>query len=389
MADSGGSPTPHPSNHSIKRRVERFGLDIQHIEWPTAVSDITSRSHTLYIVEQPLAHDTNLVLNGAQDIAIVGTGEGVLPIPETDRDYDINVDGASFYFDLDIDQTARGAWGRINVTLSDTGYISCTKTGDGRHPDAGPDSYPGGAGVGLYPCATTSDAEIIVQGYHDEHNGVIGNHHMRPPRPIGIWLGQGHNGITYIENSHVEGYPNNGLYASAIAGTVIATNSTFAHNGVSNGRIARGAFINCLSKYDADEANTGNSYVETHATQGLASEAKKAGRGGEVAIENCRVEMGRVGKCGGGIDVRAGHGFGRITHIKNTEVHISDAARQGDEATQDIMVDGTCELITGCRLSGSAASGVSIWNNGPKPIQLRGTVIDYPAGRRETRGDVR
>lgn len=369
-------------------RCEQANIDIEHIEHIDATSDIDGAAQTAYVVTDALAWDGPVELRDVQDVAIVGIGSGVrLEIPAEYRSYAVEVRGGNGFLwsGIDIDQRAPGAWGRLFVSVDTRGVLEdFNHLGSGRATNAQPDEFLGGkSGPTIYLPALSEDGSNAIRNWTVVFEGLFPNRHFGD-RPIGIWLGPAHEGELWIEDSHIESFANNALYATNIWGEVHCRNVEFIDNGVSNGRIVRGSFIDCVSAFDAEDSTLGNADAANHATQGLACEADtRAGRsGGSVTIRGCEVRMGTVVQCGGGIDCRSGH----IETIENTSVSVSDEAWWGDENAQDIVAGGTIGEIRECELSGSADSGVSIWNTTDEAVALDGVTIDYPAGRQELVG---
>ncbi|EMA47987.1 Kelch repeat-containing protein [Halococcus saccharolyticus] len=371
-------PSTNP-DATPEERASQAGFDIQNTVTASSTGDIGGASNTLYVVEGELSWDGQINIGNASDVAICGTGDASVPIPAGYRDYAVTVSGGSGFMwsGIDMDQTASGAWGRLNVNTSDRGFLEYFQTlGSGRRANPDPSASLGAkSGPMISMPATSSGGANRIKNVGSVHAGVMANDH-EGDRPIGVFLADDHEGTLNIVDSVFDSFPNNGLYATNTSGSVVATGTTFRNNGVSNGRIAHGRFENCTAAFDYENTELTNADAGAHGVQGFAVEDK--GKGSGVTITGCTVELANVAKCGGGIDVRSG-----VLHaIKNTEVHMGNVG-----GAPDIIVDGRCEQIQSTALSGSASSGTAVINNGPQ-MAVADVSIDYPSGRSDYSGPI-
>lgn len=369
------------------RKVARRGLDIRHIEYPQAMSDITGESHTLYAIEGGFEYDGYIALPNVQDVAIVGKGGASIPVPSGNRGYDIHADGGNFYLSCDFDQTADGAWGRFWASGDNMIAESMEFVGSGRPANPNP-SEPLGykSGPAMYMPAASDGAVNYMRDVTNRHGGVMADEHFGD-RPSGMWYGRGHSGILRIQDSEISEFPNNGIYASASPGTFEIDNTTFDTNGVSAVRLPHGYMNECHVVYNSKDTGLSNADTPDHASLGIAVEQKKAGVTDDPApkIQNCTVELLNVPKTRGAITTYQIYRDAEIGLIDNCRIVVNKGAGRD---TAHIYISGSCDRIEDCTFAGDADLGVSVDNNGPM-LRARNNTFNTPPSRENYDGPVR
>lgn len=100
------------------------------------------------------------------------------------------------------------------------------------------------------------------------------------PHPTGVLVSPDNVGRLTFENCHVEGFPDNGLYASPSKGPVHVLGGYYANNGISNVRVSDPAVVRDV-RVRCDRAPDGFRNM-----RGI-----RLRHGESVLVENCTVEM--------------------------------------------------------------------------------------------------
>jgi|GEM_PF-5442026 len=371
---SGVLPDTDPSAPPAERAAQA-GIDIQNtVNVSSSVGEIDAAPNTLYIVDGvELGHAGKHALGNVDNVAICGKNGASLKIPSGYRDFSVTVSGGSNFMwsGIDLDQTASGAYGRLNFNVANGGFYESFKTiGSGRHPDASPgSSYPGvsnGQGQ-LHIPATSPSGTVRMKNVSLIHGGLNPNSHQKS-YPIGIFFGDGgHKGTLNVVDSQIEEFGNNGIYASACSGTVNVSGGRLYNNAVAQYRVANGAIENCTVGYDANNNGMANADASGHATVGIASEQKKGGSGGSVDVKNCTVEFKNVPKTRGAIATYDIHGTGHFGTIEGCEIVVD----KGASGAAHIHIGGVCKTIADTTFGGTVSSGTCVVNQGP-PISTSG-----------------
>ena len=133
---------------------------------------------------------------------------------------------------------------------------------------------------------TSAEGTGIVERMRLPDGGV-------PDTPTtGCFVGPHSEGTLTFRDCYIEGFPDNGLYASSANGPVRVLGGEYANNGIANVRVGtdslvRGVHVRC------DEARQG---VEN--MRGI-----RLRQGANVRVENCVVEMRKVTYSGGAITI--------------------------------------------------------------------------------------
>ncbi|WP_435362225.1 right-handed parallel beta-helix repeat-containing protein [Haloarchaeobius sp. DFWS5] len=198
--------------------------------------------------------------------------------------------------------------------------------------------------------------DVEKVGYHDGNNtafgfwvldsagtGLVENLEMRdgsiPVNPVGVYTGS--DGELTYRDCHIEGFGNNGLYASTGEGAVKVEGGVFKNNDRTQVRLgAPGSYVKDAEIIVDDPERGGQNQ------RGI----RLSDNSGPITIENCDIKM------------LAGRGFGAIVcafdggtmHVKDTRIHVEEEyysywsdhtapAIYVDEATDRAQSDGIGE----------------------------------------------
>lgn len=326
-APGGGSePLPGTSpSSSPEQRASDAGITINTTENISSVGEIDGQSNTLYKVDGNLEHTGGKHdIGNVDNVAIAGTQGSTLSIPSGFTDYSVTVSGGHDFMwsGINLDQSANGATGRLNFNVSTNGYYEYFQL----QGDAGV-GPGGGPGPILHIPATSSSGRVRMRGvsliyggnFPDDHEGNLG--------AMGIFFNPNdHNGVLRIEDSQIEEFPNNAIYASACAGAIEVKGSRLYNNGVSQFRASNGWLRDSTIGYDYNNTGMKNPRQPGHGLVGCLIEQKKDGSGGKVSdITNNTVEMLNVANCGGGIAGSAAHNSGYVGEVSGNEITMGNA----------------------------------------------------------------
>ena len=129
----------------------------------------------------------------------------------------------------------------------------------------------------------------------------------------GCYVGNNSRGTLTFRNCHIEGFPDNGLYADPPAGRIIVEGGQYINNGISNVRvrgnsIVRDVYVRCDRQHREFENMRGIRLTDFEPQD----ESEPA------VVENCQVEMLAVTHSDGGIELSSqlAKGVVRNTTIK-------------------------------------------------------------------------
>jgi hypothetical protein len=387
-ADKNGTNAPaHPDETlSPNELCEREGLDIRRVEYVESASEIEGQDHTLYLVSGTIE---GRWFDSVTDVAIVGESGADAAVRTETRDWDFCVVGDADGFllaNLTFDQTADGAWFRVNAPGDGVTIRNIDTLGSGRRANPTPNEpLDEKSGPTYFIPATSEDATNKLVNVELTHDGVFPKQHFGD-RESGLWTGRSHRGTIRVVDSLFRGVVNNPIYGSASPGSFEVVGCKFVDNGVTcGGRFAHGFFKDCIISFDHERSNMAHDDQPEHGVVGLASEAKKAGATGEAGpdILNTTIRMINVGSGGAAArayDIYQPSDFGRI---EDSEFHIEKGTGGYDA---DIEVEGGVETIKDCTFTGSNDEYASIVNTSGERVVLEGCKWAYPAPRRRSKG---
>ncbi len=164
----------------------------------------------------------------------------------------------------------------------------------------------------------------------------------------GCFVGPHSKGTLTFRDCHIEGFPDNGLYASPAKGPVRVIGGTYANNGIANVRVGgeslvRNVHVRC------DEARQG---VEN--MRGI-----RLRQGANARVENCVVELHEVTYSDGAITAAP---WLESATVENTQVTVNADGVPAIKLKTPVKPGGGAPRIKfrGVRVDGSAADGEAV-----------------------------
>jgi len=189
----------------------------------------------------------------------------------------------------------------------------------------------------------------------------------------GCYVGEAHRGTLVFQNCHVDGFPDNGLYASPARGRVNVVGGRYRNSGVSNIRVSgpaavRGVVVRC------DEARDGVDNMRGIRLRG----------GRDVVVENSRIVFDAVTSSDGAITFAE---WLDAATIRNTHVTVNVDGVPAIRAKPD---DGGSQntrkhplQIRNVRIDGSASSGAAVHIAEREGTLLSNLCICQPGSNRD------
>lgn len=164
----------------------------------------------------------------------------------------------------------------------------------------------------------------------------------------GCYVGETSRGSITFEDCYIEGFPDNGLYASSATGPVNVVGGYYANNGIASVRVGgrghiRGVHVRC------DDATRGFSNM-----RGI-----RLDNGGEARIEDCEIEMLRVTDSNGAVTLSP---MMAAAVIRDTRIRVDAnrvAALWAKEPADSLDDDPSLD-VRALQVAGAAADGPTI-----------------------------
>lgn len=380
------------SEHPLKRRAERAGLDIERIEHVTSTRGINFESGTLYIADGPIAEPARIDIAHAENSALMGTDDARFEVPRGDWGYDIRIRDATdiLISGIDFDQTAgHGARGRIWLAGDNCIVERLETIGLALEPGYDPDDPSGHdmTGPTFYLPATTPDARNHLRDAHVIDGGTMQSKHWGIG-PIGVWMGPAHRGTLDIDGFTLIDCPSDGVYVTNCTGAVNVRNSTFRNNCTAAIRIANGVIENCEVSFDYTDTRLKNADNPGNSNSGIMVEAKQGVS--NVEVRETSVHLINVASSRAALSVRNMTTSGLVRTVENCRLAV-DNAGYGGQMAPDVRVDdgAECRLVEHTTMDGKADTGVCLWNSSGAPLESVANEFGYPPGRERERGRVR
>ena len=373
-----------------QRIAEKRGINVDRVKHVSKTSEIDFENGVIYSADGPIEHDGTINVGHARNTGLVGvTDDARLIIPRGNWDYDIFIrDGENLiYSGVDFDQRrGGGARGRLWLAGDNVHVEHLETLGLTPEPGYDPDDPAGHdmAGPTFYLPATGENADTYLRNVRVVNGGVMQSEHWGMG-PIGVWMATEHTGTLHVDGFEHVDCPSDSIYITNTTGSVIVDNSSFENCCTAAIRIAKGEIRNCEVSFDYDDTRLENADNPGNANVGIMIEAKQGESG--VSIEDTTVEMRNVASCSSAIVCRNMTTPGRITRIENCETSVSDNA---DDAADVMAMDSGARVdrVVDTEMSGTATGGESVANYGAGTISLSNVDIDYPRGRKRSRGSV-
>lgn len=295
----------------------------------------------IYLDDGTYAMEGTVALNGVERFALVGPGARIVPedgwagvMLFVDGLAGVRVEGLTF----DYEDTAGG---RPLQLRAEDELLVRDVTMRGRFEVGSP---------------------IRVDVTDPEGSGVVENLHLpdgaRPDtRVSGVYVGNKSYGDLTFRNCHIEGFPDNGLYADPPGGRILVEGGYYANNGISNVRVRSGSTVRNV------HVRSDTSQDEFDNMRGIrATDYEPRADGEPVVVDGCRVELLDVSFSDGAI-VQTSH-LAEL-EVKNTHIRVDvpdvNAIRAKPPhptvASGDRSLAMTCEDVT---ISGAAAREAAI-----------------------------
>ncbi|WP_336036844.1 thioredoxin domain-containing protein [Halobacterium yunchengense] len=276
------------------------------------------------VVEENLDDDTllefpdgryvvnNVDVTGLTNAAIVGTGDATL-VPGDDYDVDVWIGGSSlrdFRFEgFTLDNTAAGHHPSVGFSAYDDLVVRDVRK-EGRH-----EAENTAFGVSVWD----EDGSALVEGLRMPDGS-------EPQTAVGVYVDS--EGSVTFRDCHVEGFGNNGLYASHSNGPVHVEGGVYKNNDIAQIRLGSPGSSVHDATIAVDEANPDHDN---------ARGVRVADGPGPVEVSSCEIVM-EAGEGGGGV-VNAYSG-GSL-RLENSRIYVGeDYTTVGSERTAAaVLVD--------------------------------------------------
>ncbi len=247
-------------------------------------------------------------LNGYDNFGIVGEGDVTFVVSGgfDDKLLTINNGNGLLIENITVDQN--GATPLVQCAPDDNLQVhGLSIVGQGRaSSDAASDAFAA--------AVRSSGGQGVVSNLTAHNAGKMGAYAR-----TGIWVGSNHKGTLTLRNCNVEGFSNNGVYASRTPGAVQVEGGTYKNNDLSQVRIgSSGSYVDGATiETDLSDSNSPNPDDMLNGS-GIRLESDRGGSGAEV--RNCDVRIGPEVNADGGIQI-----FGNYPSfsIKNTRVEFN------------------------------------------------------------------
>jgi hypothetical protein len=289
VEDAGCDPTGNePCNEKITEAVDDYTL----LKFPPGEYKLTDRS----------------VVLGATNLGFVGEGDVRFTVPANFNEKVLIVDdGTGVLFEnIDLDLTADGATPGLHLGANDDLEVHDVEfIGQGIHPDSDPRDEGGGdpsVTNAFTPIVRSSDGTGRVTNVTAENAGLMGAYNGGDGR-VGVWIGISHQGTIELENCHIEGFPNNGLYCSRTYGAVQVEGGVFRNNDITQVRLSsRDSYVkNAAIQADFNDSESPNP-EDVLNSRGVRFEAGRFGSSG-ASVENCDIAIIATPNSDGGVVV--------------------------------------------------------------------------------------
>ena len=249
--------------------------------------------------------EKNVVLR-ATNVGFLGVGDARFTVPENFNEKLLVVDrGTGVLFEgIDIDLRADGATPGLHLGAQDDLQIHDVEyIGQGINPGSDPrgkgDGNPLVTGA-LYPILRSADGTGTVRNVVAKNAGLMGAYNRGDGR-IGVWVGISHEGTVTLEDCHIEGFPNNGLYCSRTGGVVQVEGGRFRNNDITQVRLSsQGSYVkDAIIEADFDNSDSPNP-DDTLNSRGVRFESGGFTYSGAV-IEDCDISIVSTPHATGGV----------------------------------------------------------------------------------------
>ena len=288
------------------------------------------------------------VLNGHSNFGIVGEGDVTFTVPEdfNEQLLSVNFGTGLLVENITIDQS--GATPNLQLAPNDDLEVhDVAMVGRGISSATG-----NNAQNALSPMVRSSGGEGRLENVVLHNEGRMGAYAR-----VGVWIGSTNKGTLTLRNCNVEGFSNNGVYASRTSGVVKVEGGTYKNNDLSQVRIgSSGSYIDGATiEADISESNSPNPGDMLNGS-GIRLESDRGGSGAE--IRNCDIHIGPQVNTGAGIAIFGNYGSFAIKNTRldfNPDQSYAIRGKSPDGSAGD--VGGTLRNVS---VTGDAADWVGV-----------------------------
>ncbi|WP_049998262.1 right-handed parallel beta-helix repeat-containing protein [Halococcus sediminicola] len=238
--------------------------------------------------------EKNVISGG--NVGILGEGDVTFTVPSDFDDKLLAINGGTgaLVENITIDQS--GATPNIQVAPDDGLEVhDVTITGQSlESSDSAEDAFT--------PMVRSSGGEGTVSNLVAHNEGRMGAYAR-----TGVWIGQEHAGTVTLRNCNVEGFSNNGVYASRTPGVVKVEGGTYKNNDLSQVRIgSSGSYVDGATiETDVSDSRSPNPEDMLNGS-GIRLESDRGGSG--AVVRNCDIRVGPNVNADGGIQIFGNYG---------------------------------------------------------------------------------
>ncbi|RJT04143.1 right-handed parallel beta-helix repeat-containing protein [Halococcus sp. IIIV-5B] len=308
--------------------IESAAADNTLLKFPSGTYDLTGRTN----------------VSGKSNFGIVGEGDVTFTVPDGFEDKILNINGGSGVLveNITIDQS--NAAPCVQVAPDDDLQVH----GLEMPATGGYDRSDGSAANAFNPMVRSSGGSGTVTNLLLHNAGEMGAYSR-----VGVWIGEENKGTITLRDCNVEGFSNNGVYASRTPGEVHVEGGVYKNNDLSQVRIgSSGSYIDGVSiEVDTDESRSDNP-GEMNNGSGIRLE-----KGSGAVVRNCDISIGSDANSNGGITVFDTNG---AFTIENTRIEFN-ADGYGIRGTAPSGVSGdVAATLKNVSVTGGSSSKASI-----------------------------
>jgi hypothetical protein len=294
-------------------------------------------------------------LNGYSNFGIVGEGDVTFTVPNdfNDKLLTINYGTGVLVENITVDQSDAAPGVQVapddGLEVHDLAIVGQSLVSGGDAENA------------FTPIVRSSGGEGMVSNLVAHNAGKLGAYAR-----VGVWIGATNKGTITLRNCNVEGFSNNGVYASRTPGIVQVEGGTYKNNDLSQVRIgSSGSYIDGVTaETDVSESNSPN---PDDFLNGAGFRIEKPEGGSGAVIRNSDVRVGPDVHANAGIQVLSNYGD---FSIENTRVEFNadggysiramspDGSDDASGTFHNVSVTGEASNLVGVLIEDRAGTAV-------------------------------
>jgi hypothetical protein len=306
-------------------------------------------------------------ISGNNNFGIVGEGDVTFTVPDGFNDKLLTLNGGNGLLVENITVDQSGATPNVQVAPNDNLQVHDLEiVGQGLASN-------GNAENAFTPMVRSSGGSGVVEGLVAHNAGRMGAYAR-----VGVWIGSTNKGTITLRNCNVEGFSNNGVYASRTSGVVKVEGGTYKNNDLSQVRIgSSGSYVDGATvEVGVSESNSPNPGDMLNGS-GIRLESDRGGSGAE--IRNCDIRIGPNVNTGGGIVAFGNYGS---FAIKNTQLEFNpdqSYAIRGKSPNRSGDVSATLRNVS---VTGNASDWVGVLIEGRPNTTIEDSCIQQTGSDR-------